>query len=250
MDNQKIASQQRPGAPTTEETQKIPGEQRLDGRVNGQSDQARAETEKLTIWKNRDNDSLLPRGNEKFIVGFVDEVNGAGTQEVPTYDPTRREILELVKYWYCKILNNHWFFFILGGTGSSEARLNAFARRRIDRAAAAIGQEAVDNAIKEVREDFRSKVVKDDDLWRIFENGTQEQWDEVLDNTYRKWREGDAAEAIKRLEQSTAARVPRRLYRVGAARLARRPKNPVLDFSHGFGSQRRPPGERQIRGRD
>ena len=58
-----------------------------------------------------------------------------------------------------------------------EWRLKAFATRRFERADAAIGKDAVDAAIKEAREEFRTKVVKDDRRWGIFENGTQEEWD-------------------------------------------------------------------------
>lgn len=155
----------------------------------------------IRVVKNSDNDALLPLLDKRVAVGCVDEVNGKGAVEVDAYVPTRHEVEQLVKYWHRRALENSWFFFIYGGTGSSEVRLKAFARRRIERAQAAIGKEAVDAAIKEVRDEFRTKVVKDDRLWDIFENGTQEQWDAVLDETWREWCEQDAAEALKRLEQ-------------------------------------------------
>jgi len=135
------------------------------------------------------------------MIGYVHEVNGAGAAEAASYVPTRHEVVELVKYWYRRVLENSWFFFIFGGTGSSGWRVNEFAERRIGRAAAAIGEEAVDAAVTEVREEFRTKVVKDDRLWEVFEHGTAEQWDAVLEETHRKMREEDAAEAVKRLEQ-------------------------------------------------
>jgi len=178
-----------------------PEEQKSDELVNGPSDRPDMGTGEGRIVRNADNDSLLPGGNETFIVGYVDEVNGAGAAEAASYVPTRHEVVKLVKYWCRRVLDNSWFFFIFGGTGSSEWRVKAFADRRFDRAEAAIGRESVDAAIKETREEFRTKVVKDDRLWEIFENGPQEQWDAVLAETHRKLREQDAAEALKRLEQ-------------------------------------------------
>jgi len=154
------------------------------------------EPEKLEICKNRDNDILLPRpvGNGMYVVGYVNEVSGAGAAEVAGYAPTCHEIIELVKYWHRRVLDNSWFFFIYGGTGGSEARLKAFARRRIARAEAAIGEDAVDAAIKDSREEFRTKVVKDDRLWDIFENGTHEQRAAVQDRFWEDVFEKDAAD--------------------------------------------------------
>lgn len=106
----------------------------------------------------RKNDSVLPSGNATCRIGFVNEVNGAGAEEVAGYVPTRREVVELVKYWYSRVLDNDWFYFSCGQAGSSEWRLDVYAQRRISRAAAVIGQEAVDMAIKEAREKFRKEI--------------------------------------------------------------------------------------------
>jgi hypothetical protein len=133
-----------------------------------------------------------------YVVGYADEVNGAGTAEAAAYVPTRHEVVELVNYWYRRILHNSWFFFVRGGTGSSEWRVKAFADRRFDRAEAAIGKEAVDVAIKEAHEEFRTKVVKDDRLWDIFEHGTEEQRNAAVEETYRKISEPDAADVLSR----------------------------------------------------
>jgi len=157
------------------------------------------EPEKLSICKNGDNEALLPRavGNGRYVVGYVDEVNGPEAAEVAAYVPTRHEVVELVKYWYRRVLDNSWFFFVCGGTGSSEWRLKAFAGRRFDRAEAAIGKEAVDAAIQDAREEFRRDVVKDDRLWNIYEHGTEEQWEAVRDELSREWLEQDAAERTR-----------------------------------------------------
>jgi hypothetical protein len=34
-----------------------------------------------------------------FSIGYVEEVNGTGAQEVQEFLPTRHELLQLVKYW-------------------------------------------------------------------------------------------------------------------------------------------------------
>ena len=74
--------------------------------------------------------------------------------------PTRHELIQLVKYWYGRLLDVDWYWFLYALTGSIEVRLRVFAYRRIGRAATAIGQEAVNRAIEEVREEFRKSTDK------------------------------------------------------------------------------------------
>ena len=157
------------------------------------------ETKKLRLVKNSDNQSLF-RHLPELEGHYVDEVNGAGAEEVPQYVPTRHELLQLVKYWYGRVLDNDFFQFQYGGSASNEFRIGRFAPRRIRRAAAAIGQEAVDQAIKEVRDEFKSKL-NDPRLWNIFESGTSEQWKAVRDESWREIFEQYAAGALTKLEQ-------------------------------------------------
>jgi len=128
-------------------------------------------------------------------------------RKAPAYVPTRHELIQLVKYWYSRVLDDQWFFFTDGQTGSSEFRIEAFAGNRIARAAVAIGEEAVDQAIKEVREEFKAKL-NDARLWDIFENGTDEQWKAVSDETNRKICEQFAAKDLERLEQQLEKESP------------------------------------------
>ncbi len=155
------------------------------------------ETKKPRLVKNSDNDHLFL--DPMFEGYYVDEVNGAGAEEVAGYVPTRHELVQLVKYWYGRLLDDDWFRFLYGGPDSREFRIARFGPRRIRRAAAAIGEEAINQTIKEVREEFKAKV-NDADLWDIFENGTAEQWAAVRDESWREIFEQDAAEALKRLE--------------------------------------------------
>ena len=158
------------------------------------------ETKTVKIRINSDNDGLLPGGDEKVFIGCVDEVNGAGAVEVNEFVPTRHEVMQLVKYWYLRYLENRFYYFIYRGEGSTEIRVNPFARRRIDRAAEVIGAEAVEAAIEEAREEFKGKI-NDDRLWNIFENGTQEQWDQVVEENARWETEQTGVVALELMGQ-------------------------------------------------
>ena len=61
--------------------------------------------EKIVVTVNKDNESLHAWGNERFLVGYVDEVNGAGAVEVPDFVPTRHELIQIVRYWAEEALN-------------------------------------------------------------------------------------------------------------------------------------------------
>ena len=156
------------------------------GQPRPNAKQQRTETTERIV-RNSDNDNLLPWGNQKSVVGYVNEVNGPGAEEIAGYVPTQHELVQLVKYWYRRTLDDSWSFFLDGCTGSTEWRVAEFANRRFERAEAVIGAEAVVEAIKEVRGEFKAEV-KDDRLWDIFENGTEEQRDAVLKETERNLR--------------------------------------------------------------
>ena len=65
-------------------------------------------------------------------------------------------------------------------------RLYRYAGNFIDKVAQAIGNEAVDEAIKEVDDKFRSKV-NDERLLKIFAQGSDQEWQAVQDEMYREW---------------------------------------------------------------
>jgi hypothetical protein len=65
-------------------------------------------------------------------------------------------------------------------------RLYRYAGNFIDKVAQAIGNEAVDEAIKEVDDKFRSKV-NDERLWKIFARKNDGEWQAVQDEMYREW---------------------------------------------------------------
>jgi hypothetical protein len=92
-------------------------------------------------------------------------------EEVPSYVPTREEVSELVKYMYRYILDGDlcWFF-----CGVANPKPKRYYWSRIDRADAAIGNEAVDAAIAKVREEFK-KSFNNDRVWEILWHGTEEE---------------------------------------------------------------------------
>ena len=77
---------------------------------------------RIAIKVNADNDSLLPLSNGVFVIGNVDELNGAGAEEM-AFMPTRHELLQLVKYWTREILEIRYSWFLSAGTDSTEIRV-------------------------------------------------------------------------------------------------------------------------------
>jgi hypothetical protein len=154
----------------------------------------RSDMEKIKerIANNSLTDSLLPWD--------VDEVNGPRTEEITGYTPTRHELIHLVKYWCGEVLDLLWDHFTYGQACSSDSQRISSARRRINLAATVIGDEAVDQAIAEVRAEFKEKV-NDARLWDLIENGTPGQWEAVADESWREVLEKYATDAQKRLEQ-------------------------------------------------
>lgn len=155
------------------------------------------EAKSLRRFRNSDNGPIesLPM----FEGSYIHDVNGEGGEEIPDYVPTRSELVQVVRYWHLRRLDDEWFEFLYGRREPNSYRLAIFAERRIHRAAAAIGQEAVDQAIEKAREEFKARV--DGRLWDIFENGTDEQWKAVKDQSWREIFEGYAAAALGSLER-------------------------------------------------
>jgi len=123
--------------------------------------------------KNIDNNWLEPGGNEQFTIGYVDEVNGAGGQEIPQFVPTRNELVELLKYWTRVSIDHRYLYFLYRQYCSSGSRRQDFAERRMARIEKLLGEEAtkvIDGVIAEFGK------TEDARLWNIFMNGTAEDW--------------------------------------------------------------------------
>jgi len=106
--------------------------------------------------------------NTQKVASHPEEANGPGTGEVAGYVPTRCEVNQLVKYWYREYLGIQCVLFTYDHKCRTDFLCEYSARERIALAAKAIGEEAVDQAIKEARDEFKAKV-NDARLWDIFE---------------------------------------------------------------------------------
>ena len=134
-----------------------------------------------------DSEGLGCWGNEKITVGYVTEVNGPDSAEIPDFVPTRHELIQLVKYWATLDIEDLFFFFLYGQTGSSERRRVAFARRRICRIATVLGEEEVQKAVEKAEQEF-SKTI-DPRTWAIFKNGTPEEQEAFQEEVLRSFSE-------------------------------------------------------------
>ena len=159
------------------------------------------ETNTGKVVRNSDNNPLFKNAEfDNFCL--VNEVNGADAEEVPQYVPTRHELVQMVKYWYGRILRNDHYRSQFDGSYSDHLWVQRFAPRRIRRAAAAIGQEAVDQAIEEAREEFKEREFDlrlslhvDQDFRRKLHEQPEEH-----EEFNRKLRKEEAADARRRLE--------------------------------------------------
>ncbi len=130
-----------------------------------------------TITRNADNEYVMPWVGHGMIMGYVDEVNGAGAKEVSGFLPTRHELIVLVKYWAERMLDDKYLSFVMGGTGSTEIRRRPFARRRIQRIQELLGAGDVSKAIEEVHEEYKEKYSIDSEEWSIFTSGDKAEWE-------------------------------------------------------------------------
>jgi hypothetical protein len=122
--------------------------------------------------ENCDNEGLATLRAGSFAIGYVDEVNGGGGEEM-AFIPTRHELLQLVKYWTEKAFNIEFDWFLYQQYGSSDLRKHHFAWRRVARIESAIGEAAVTRAVDEIADDLARKG----EGWRIFLRGTDEERD-------------------------------------------------------------------------
>ena len=129
------------------------------------------------VVHNADNDGLGPVAGNGFVIGYVDKVNGPGSAEHPDFVCTCHELRQLVKYWTREILDIRWFYFLYGQTGSTEIRVGPYANSRIARIEEELGEEQVDRAVEEAREEFRKE--QDQRLWEIFVGDDPVAWNRV-----------------------------------------------------------------------
>lgn len=132
-----------------------------------------------------DSEGLGISGNGRITIGYVSEVNGSDSGEVPDFVPTRHELVQLIKYWATVDLENEFYFFLYTQTGSNDSRRGAFARRRISRIATILGEEEVRKAIEEAGQEYSKKT--DPRAWSIFKDGTPEEQDAFQEEVLRSF---------------------------------------------------------------
>lgn len=140
-------------------------------------------TEKNTIRivGNSDNGELMPWGDERLVIGYVDEVNGTGASEVADFVPTRHELIQLVRYWAQTLLDNRWWYFSVGQDGSTEWRERQFARLRLSRLVCVLGDPEVDRIVDRVWDEFSRRIPDDEKpFWNIFLNGPKEEYEATV----------------------------------------------------------------------
>jgi hypothetical protein len=125
----------------------------------------------------KDAAGLEPIGNHKFLIGSVDEVNGRGAEEISAFVPTRYEMIQLAKYWANVAIDIEYFWFCCEQVGSSDRRRRSFAWRRVSRIAELLGENEIDQAVKDAYDDFGKS--RDPRIWNIFRNGTREEREQL-----------------------------------------------------------------------
>lgn len=93
----------------------------------------------------------------KLAVGYVSEVNGPGSAEVPEFVPTRHELIQLATHWSTVHIDDQSFHFLYGRSGWSDSnhrRRLVFAARRIRRIATLLGDEQIRKTIQQAEEEF------------------------------------------------------------------------------------------------
>jgi hypothetical protein len=117
-------------------------------------------------------------------------VNGEGSTPCPDYVPTRYEVLELARHWYFELLDLETYFCYYATVGSDDWRIMAYAKRRLDRMAAALGMDAVEAVYKEVEAEFRKRMGDRD--WDVCKQGSPEERTRLQDETWASTRGFDA----------------------------------------------------------
>lgn len=152
------------------------------------SDMTLDEWRKATATENRevcaDSEGLGFWGSRGFPIGYVDEVNGPNSVEMPEFVPTRYELIQLAKYWATIALDLRFDYFPYTQTGSSEWRRDAFASRRVGRIGEILGQDQINKVIDQAYEEYGKK--QDPRAWSIFLNGTPEEQQAFQDEIQQK----------------------------------------------------------------
>lgn len=125
---------------------------------------------------NRDTEGLgaMAIAGGGLIIGSVDAINGQDGEEVE-FPVTRHELRALAEYWWTERLDHDFDWFVYQQTGSSEWRWSVYITRRLNRLGQILGEEAMDKAFDDAAARWRRLYKIDDEDWRVFTEGTEEQ---------------------------------------------------------------------------
>ncbi|MFZ3334219.1 MAG: hypothetical protein WA197_26550 [Candidatus Acidiferrales bacterium] len=125
---------------------------------------------------NRDTEGLgaMAIAGGGLIIGSVDAINGQDGEEVE-FPVTRHELRALAEYWWTERLDHDFDWFVYQQTGSSEWRWSVYITRRLNRLGQILGEEAMDKAFDDAAARWRKLYKIDDEDWRVFTEGTEEQ---------------------------------------------------------------------------
>ena len=123
-------------------------------------------------------------------------VFGRGRDKILGFMPTRHELVQLAEYWHRAALDLRWFWFMYPVASSDDYQLRAFIGGRIARIVDLVGEEEVNQAADEVREEYENICPI---LWEIFEKGSREEWDVIQKAVSRRLDKIDAEH--RRLER-------------------------------------------------
>jgi hypothetical protein len=138
---------------------------------------------------NRDTDGLGTMATGPFVVGSVEAINGEDGKEAPEFVATRHELKQLAAHWWTERLDHDFDWFVYQQTGSSEWRWSVYISRRLNRLGQILNEEAMDKAFDDAAARWRKLYKIDDEDWRVFTEGTEEQQED--------WREKKLAEVAQ-----------------------------------------------------
>jgi hypothetical protein len=128
-------------------------------------------------------------------IGFVDAIHGDGGAECEEYRPTRYELEQLARFWAKEILDIQVFWFYYAQSGSTEIRLEPYARTRLHRIRQTLGKDTVKAIVDAVRDQERQRMGEED--WRIFSEGTEEEVKAFQDKIQRQLDENEKDRGLK-----------------------------------------------------
>ncbi len=143
-----------------------------------------------SLGSNRDTEGLgaMAIAGGGLIIGSVDAINGQDGEEVE-FPVTKHELRALAAYWWTERLDHDFDWFVYQQTGSSEWRWSAYISRRLNRLGQILGEEAMDKAFDDAAARWRKLYKIDDEAWRVFTDGTEEQQE--------AWREKKLTEVLQ-----------------------------------------------------